>query len=205
MNGAARRDLFLWGVDALNCLESRILRDGRVLPGGILKVDGFLNHQMDVTLFEEMAEEFHRAFSSCGVNKILTIEASGIGLACITGRVFGCPVLFAKKHLTKNLAGQFYTAQVASFTHGCTYTIVVSRDFLSPADRVLIIDDFLANGEALKGLISLAEQAGAVVVGAGVAVEKAFQPGGEAVRAMGYRVKALARIRSMEDGKITFC
>ena len=136
----------------------------------------------------------------------MTIEASGIGLACITGRVFGCPVLFAKKSKTKNLDGEFYTAQVESFTHGGTSTIVVSRDYLSPEDRVLIIDDFLANGAALTGLISLAEQAGATVVGAGVAIEKAFQPGGDAVRARRYRVEALARIKSMgDDGAIEFC
>lgn len=190
----------------MEMLEDRIRRDGKVLPGGILKVDSFLNHQIDVALLDEMAGEFRRLFGDCGVNKILTIEASGIGLACITGRIFGCPVLFAKKSLTKNLSSGLYKAEVASFTHGGTYTIVVASDYLTSADRVLIVDDFLATGSALEGLLSLAEQAGAEVVGAGIAIEKAFQPGGESIRTRGVRVEALARIRAMgEDGSIEFC
>ncbi len=189
----------------MKVLERRIIEDGRVLPGGILKVDGFLNHQMDPALFTEMAEELHRSYADAGVNKILTIEASGIGLACITGQVFGCPVLFAKKSRTRNLSGDVWTAQVESFTRGGTNTVLVSKKYLGPGDRVLIVDDFLANGAALAGLISLCSQAGASVAGAGIAVEKAFQPGGERIRAAGYRVEALARIKRMEDdGTIEF-
>lgn len=194
------------GVSALEILESRIKRDGKVLPGGILKVDSFLNHQMDINLFDGMAGELYRLFGDYEVNKILTVEASGIGLACITGRFFGCPVLFAKKSLTKNLRGDFYTAEIASFTHGDTSTIYASKEYLSSSDRVLIIDDFLATGSALIGLIDIAEQAGAKVVGAGIAIEKAFQPGGKKIRARGYRVESLARIKSMgDDGSIEFC
>lgn len=190
----------------MDILERRIREDGRVLPGGILKVDGFLNHQMDTVLFSQMAREFYNLYASDNVNKILTIEASGIGLACITGQVFGCPVLFAKKSRTKNLDGEFITAEVESFTHGGVNTILVSKKYLSPTDRVLIIDDFLANGAALAGLISLVEQAGATVVGAGIAIEKAFQPGGEKIRARGCRVESMARIKSMgDDGTIEFC
>ena len=168
------------GVSALQLLERRIAEDGVVLPGGILTVEG--------------------------INKIQTIEASGIGLACITGQVFGCPVLFAKKNRTRNLFGEFWTATVHSFTHGDTNTILVSKDYIGPEDRVLIVDDFLANGAALHGLISLVRQAGATVVGAGIAIEKAFQPGGELIRSEGVRVESLARIKSMsDDGQIEFC
>lgn len=194
------------GVSALQLLERRIVEDGVVLPGGILKVDGFLNHLMDPKLFTEMAKELYRLYEGEGINKILTIEASGIGLACITGQVFGCPVLFAKKNRTRNLFGEFWTATVHSFTHGNTNTILVSKDYLGPEDRKLIVDDFLANGAALHGLISLVRQAGATVVGAGIAIEKAFQPGGELIRSEGVRVESLARIKSMsDDGKIEFC
>ena len=190
----------------MELLERRIREDGSVLPGGILKVDGFLNHQMDPLLFTEMAQEFHRLYAKENITKILTIEASGIGLACITGQVFGCPVLFAKKSKTRNLSGDLYTARVESFTHGGENTILVSKKYLSPEDRVLLVDDFLANGAALSGLLSLCRQAGAKVVGAGIAVEKAFQPGGAALRAQGLRVESLARIRSMsDDGTIEFC
>ena len=143
------------GVSALQLLERRIAEDGVVLPGGILKVDGFLNHLMDPELFTAMAKELYRLYEGEGINKILTIEASGIGLACITGQVFGCPVLFAKKNRTRNLFGEFWTATVHSFTHGDTNTILVSKDYIGPEDRVLIVDDFLANGAALHGLISL--------------------------------------------------
>ncbi len=190
----------------MELLEHRILEDGVVLPGGVLKVDSFLNHQMDPLLFTAMAEEFFRLFEKDGVNKILTIEASGIGLACIAGQVFRCPVLFAKKSKTRNLTGDFYTAEVHSFTHGDTNTVMISQKFLTAEDRVLIVDDFLANGAALMGLISLCRQAGATVVGAGIAIEKAFQPGGELIRGLGIRVESLARIKSMDDaGHITFC
>jgi xanthine phosphoribosyltransferase len=200
-----RLHLFCLEVTALLQLEQRIIADGKILPGGILKVDSFLNHQMDIALFSDMAREFHTLFGAENVSKILTIEASGIGLACITAQVFGCPVLFAKKNRTRNLHGEFLVAEVESYTHGTTNTILVSKELLSPDDRVLIIDDFLANGSALGGLISLCKDAGATVVGAGIAIEKAFQPGGDIIRSMGCRVESLARIQSMgDDGSIEF-
>lgn len=186
-------------------LEQRIRKDGVVRDGDVLKVDSFLNHQMDVTLFGAMAEEWKRLYDGCGINKILTIEASGIGIACITAQAFGCPVVFAKKSKTKNIAGDVYTSSVRSYTHGVTYDVIVSRDYLGPADRLLIIDDFLANGAALEGLLDIASQAGAEVVGAGIAIEKSYQPGGARIRARGVRVESLARVRSMgEDGSIEF-
>lgn len=190
----------------LKLLEDRIRRDGIVRDGGILKVDSFLNHQMDVAFFTEMAKEFERLYHNCGVNKILTIEASGIGVACITAQVFGCPLVFAKKSKTLNIAGDVWTSRVHSFTHNRDYDIIVSKDYLTSADRVLLIDDFLANGAALRGLIDLCSQAGAEVVGAGICIEKAFQPGGDLIRGSGVRVESLARIRSMSaaDG-IEFC
>ncbi len=190
----------------MKILEHRIRENGMVMPGGVLNVDSFLNHQMDPALFADMAKELRCVFQEKNVNKILTIETSGIGLACITGHVFGCPVLFARKHKAKNMSGEYFTARVESFTHGNVSTIYVSKRFLNPEDRILIIDDFLANGAALGGLISLVEQAGATVVGAGIAVEKTFQPGGDMIRARGYHVESLARIKSMgDDGSIEFC
>ncbi len=183
----------------MELLKERIRRDGEVKGADVLKVDSFLNHQIDVTLLEEIGKEFQRRFAGCGVNKILTIEASGIGIACITAQSFQCPVVFAKKSRTKNIAGGVYTTKVESFTHGQIYDVIVSRKFLGRSDRVLIIDDFLANGAALKGLIDLVDQAGAQLVGAGVVVEKAFQPGGNQIRAMGVRVESLARIKSMSE------
>ncbi len=189
----------------MQLLEERILKDGKVKDGGILKVDSFLNHQMDVSLFGEMAKEFYSLFAGEGINKILTIEASGIGIACITAQAFGCPVIFAKKTKTKNIAGDVYTSKVESFTHGTSYDIIVSKEFLLPGDRILIIDDFLANGAALEGLISLVNDAGASLVGAGIAIEKAFQPGGEKLRSKGIRIESLAKIKSMEGGKPVFC
>lgn len=194
------------GCRIVKLLEDRIRRDGIVEDGEVLKVDSFLNHQMDVELFARMGEEWARLYAGEGVNKILTIEASGIGIACVAAQAFRVPVVFAKKSKTKNIAGDVYTAQVESFTHGRAYEIMVSRRFLLPTDRILIIDDFLANGAALQGLIHLVEQAGATLVGAGIAVEKAFQPGGARVRSLGVRVESLARIQSMspEDG-IQFC
>ena len=190
----------------LKLLEDRIRRDGIVRDGGVLKVDSFLNHQMDVAFFTEMAKEFERLYHNCGVNKILTIEASGIGVACITAQVFGCPLVFAKKSKTLNIAGDVWTSRVHSFTHNRDYDIIVSKVYLTSADRVLLIDDFLANGAALRGLIDLCSQAGAEVVGAGICIEKAFQPGGDLIRGSGVRVESLARIRSMSaaDG-IEFC
>lgn len=190
----------------MKLLEERIRRDGKVRDGSILKVDSFLNHQMDVFLFKEMALEWKRLYEGCGVNKILTIEASGIGIAAIVGEVFECPIIFAKKSKTKNITGEVYTASVESFTHGGVYEIMVSKDFLGEGDRVLIIDDFLANGAALTGLIKLVEDAGAAFVGAGIAIEKAFQPGGKLLRERGVRIESLARIASLhEDGSIDFC
>ena len=189
----------------MKLLEERILTDGKVLPGGILKVGSFLNHQIDTALLGEMAKELYRLFGREGVNKILTIEASGIAIAAVTGLVFGCPMVFAKKSKTKNISGELYCAEVESFTHGNTSTVVVSKDCLQPGDRVLIVDDFLATGAALIGLMSLCEQAGATVVGAGIAIEKVFQGGGNALRAKGLRVESLARIASMSDDGLTFC
>lgn len=183
----------------MELLKQRIRRDGIVKGNDVLKVDGFLNHQMDVALFEEIGREFLRRFEGCGVNKILTIEASGIGIACVTAQFFRCPVIFAKKSQTKNIAGAVYTTKVESFTHGRVYDVIVSKKFLGAEDNVLIIDDFLANGAALEGLIDLVEQSGARLAGAGVVIEKAFQPGGERLRARGIRVEALARVRSMSE------
>ena len=186
-------------------LEERIRRDGIVEDGSVLKVDGFLNHQMDVELFAAMGREWARLFAGERVNKILTIEASGIGIACVAAQEFGVPVVFAKKSRTKNIAGDVYHVEVPSFTHGGVSDVIVSKRFLLPTDRLLLIDDFLANGAALEGLIDLAAQAGAAVVGAGIAVEKAFQPGGDRVRAKGVRVESLARIRAMGQGWVEFC
>ena len=172
----------------------------------MLKVDSFLNHQMDVALFGEIGREFKRLFAGEEITKILTIEASGIGIACIVAQCFGVPVLFAKKNKTKNIAGDVYTSQVESFTHGKVYDIIVSKEFLRPEDKVLLIDDFLANGSALMGLIKLVRDAGATLVGAGICVEKAFQPGGDLIRGMGVRVESLAKIKSMsETDGIEFC
>ena len=190
----------------LKLLEERIRQDGKVRGTDVLKVDRFLNHQIDVALLQELGKEFLRLFGEDGVTKILTIEASGIGIACVAAQYFKVPVIFAKKNKTKNIAGDVYTSKVESFTHGKVYDIIVSKEFLHPEDRVLIIDDFLANGSALQGLIKLVQDAGATLVGAGIAVEKAFQPGGDLIRGMGVRVESLARIKSMsvEDG-VTFC
>ncbi len=182
----------------MQLLEERIRRDGVVAQGGVLKVDTFLNHQMDVALFREMGKEFARLYENCGVNKILTIEASGIGIACIAAQFFGCSVIFARKSKSKNIAGDVYTAPVASFTRGTVSDILVEKKLLGPEDCILIIDDFLANGAALDGLISIVEQSGASLVGAGIAVEKAFQPGGARIRARGVRVESLACIASMD-------
>ena len=183
----------------MELLKERIRRDGVVRGTDVLKVDSFLNHQMDIALFEEIGREFRRLFADCGVNKILTIEASGIGIACITAQFFHCPVVFAKKSQTKNIAGAVYTTKVESFTHGKVYDVIVAKQFLGPEDKVLIIDDFLANGAALEGLIDLVHQAGAQLAGAGIVVEKAFQPGGARLRAQGIRVESLAKIKSMSE------
>lgn len=189
----------------MKLLEERILRDGRVLPGGILKVDGFLNHQIDPALLYEMALELKRLYAGEQINKILTIEASGIAIAALTGYVFGCPVLFAKKSKTRNISDELWSAEVVSFTHGSTSTVVLSKEYLGPRDRVLIVDDFLATGAALVGLTELCRQAGATVVGAGIAIEKVFQGGGDKLRAEGLRVESLARLSSMSDTSLCFC
>ena len=187
-------------------LEERIRRDGTIRGTEVLKVDRFLNHQMDIALINEIGQEFYRIFQGDNVTKILTIEASGIGIACLTAQFFQVPVIFAKKNKTKNIAGDVYTSKVASFTHGRVYDIIVSKEFLGPEDRVLLIDDFLANGSALQGLINLVRDAGATLIGAGICVEKAFQPGGDLIRSMGVRVESLARVKSMsEEGGVVFC
>jgi len=183
----------------MELLKQRIRKDGKIKGTDVLKVDKFLNHQMDVKLFGEMGKEFKRRFEGCQINKILTIEASGIGIACVVAQEFDCPVIFAKKTQTKNIAGEVYTSKVESFTHGRVYDIIVAKEFLGPEDKVLIIDDFLANGAALQGLISLVKDAGAEVVGAGIAIEKAFQPGGDLLRAQGVRIESLARIKAMDE------
>lgn len=190
----------------MNFLEERIVRDGIVKEGNVLKVDSFLNHQMDIELFDRMGEEFRRRFEGKRINKILTIEASGIGIACIAARYFGVPVVFAKKARSINLEGEMYVAEVESFTHKCKNQVIVAKKFLTHKDRVLIIDDFLANGCALQGLIQLVQAAGASVEGIGIAVEKGFQPGGRMIRNLGFHLESLAIIDRMdcETGKLTF-
>ena len=188
----------------MRLLEERILKDGVVREGDILKVDSFINHQIDVGFVRELAKEFKRLYAGEQITKILTIEASGIGIACITGLEFGVPVLFAKKTKTVNIANDVYTSTVESYTHKRSYEIIVSKDFLKPEDRVLVIDDFLAKGSALHGLIKLITDAGATVVGAGIVIEKVYQNGGDVIRSKGIRVESLARIASLEGGKVAF-
>ena len=190
----------------MNCLEKRILKDGVVKEGNVLKVDSFLNHQMDIALMNEIGEEFYRRFKDKPINKILTIEASGIAIAYAVAQQFKVPLLFAKKSKSINIAGDTYVAEVESFTHKNRNTVVVSKQFLNENDRVLIIDDFLANGCALQGLISIVDQAGATVEGIGIAVEKGFQVGGQIIRNLGYQLESLAIVESMnhETGEILF-
>lgn len=190
----------------MNFLEERIQKDGIVKEGNVLKVDSFLNHQMDIELFEQMGEEFKKRFEGKDINKILTIEASGIGIACIVARHFNVPVVFAKKTKSINIDGEMYVADVVSFTHKNTNQVIVSKKFLTAEDHVLIIDDFLANGCALQGLISIVNQAGATVEGIGIAVEKGFQIGGNIIRNMGYQLESLAIIDSMDatTGEVKF-
>ena len=190
----------------MRLLEDRIRADGVIKAGDILKVDSFLNHQIDVAFISKLGEEFYRLYRGCGVNKILTIEASGIGIACLTAQFFDCPVVFAKKAKTKNISPDVYSAEAVSYTHGGTSAVIVSKEFISAKDRILMIDDFLANGAALSALASIAEQAGATVVGAGIVIEKAYQHGGDMLRARGMRIESLAKIKSMDekDGFI-FC
>ena len=188
-------------------LEDRIRHDGIVKAGNVLKVDAFLNHQCDVELFDHMGAEWARLFEGVEINKILTIEASGIGMACIAAQHFGgVPVVFAKKAQSINLDGEQYATTIYSFTKQKEYPVIVGKRFLSEGDKVLIIDDFLANGSALQGLINLVQDAGATLVGAGICVEKAFQPGGDLIRGMGVRVESLARIKAMSvEGGVEFC
>ena len=190
----------------MNILEERIVKDGIVKEGNVLKVDSFLNHQMDIELFDEMGKEWKRRFEGKNINKILTIEASGIGIACIVARHFGVPVVFAKKSKSINIEGEMYTAEVESFTHKNKNQVIVSKKFLNGDDHVLIIDDFLANGCALQGLIQIVQSSGATVEGIGIAVEKGFQTGGRIIRNLGYQLESLAIVDAMdwETGKITF-
>ena len=190
----------------MELLKERIRRDGKIKEGNVLKVDSFLNHQMDVSLFHEIGKEFRRRFAGESINKILTIEASGIGIACVVAGVFGVPVVFAKKTQTKNIAGDVYTTKVESFTHGRVYDIIVAKEFLGEGDRVLVIDDFLANVKALEGLSELVKLSGAELVGAGVVIEKGFQVGGELIRSKGIHLESLAIVESMDEktGEIEF-
>ena len=190
----------------MKLLEERIRKDGVVKEGNILKVDSFLNHQMDISLFNQMGEEFRRLFADCPINKILTIEASGIGIAAIVAQHFNVPVVFAKKAQSVNLDGEMYTTKIESFTHKRTYDVIVSKKFLSSDDHILVIDDFLANGCAVDGLIDLIQSAGATVEGVGIAIEKGFQTGGQLIRDKGIRVESLAIIESMDaaTGEIVF-
>lgn len=190
----------------MELLKERIRRDGKIKEGNVLKVDSFLNHQMDVSLFHEIGKKFKRRFAGESINKILTIEASGIGIACVVAEVFGVPVVFAKKTQTKNIAGDVYTTKVESFTHGRVYDIIVAKEFLGEGDRVLVIDDFLANGKALEGLSELVKLSGAELVGAGVVIEKGFQVGGELIRSKGIHLESLAIVESMDEktGEIEF-
>ena len=190
----------------MKLLEERIQKDGIVKPGNVLKVDSFINHQMDIELISEMGKEWKRLFADKPINKILTIEASGIGIACIAAMHFNVPVVFAKKAKSINLEGEMYTAEVESFTHKNKNQVIVSKKFLDENDHVLIIDDFLANGCALQGLIQIVQSAGGTVEGIGIAVEKGFQPGGRMIRNLGYQLESLAIVDAMDDetGKITF-
>lgn len=190
----------------VNFLEERIMKDGIVKEGNVLKVDSFLNHQMDIRLFDQIGEEFKKRFEETEINKILTIEASGIGIACVVARHFDVPVVFAKKSKSINIEGDVYVAEVESFTHKCKNQVIVSKKFINPEDKILIIDDFLANGCALQGLISIVKSAGASVEGIGIAVEKGFQTGGQVIRNLGYHLESLAIVDSMDaaTGEIKF-
>ena len=190
----------------MNFLEERIVKDGIVKEGNVLKVDSFLNHQMDIELCDQMGAEFKKRFADRPINKILTIEASGIGIACVVAQHFGVPVVFAKKSKSINIEGEMYTAEVESFTHKCKNQVIVAKKFLSGEDHVLIIDDFLANGCALQGLIQIVKSAGGTVEGIGIAIEKGFQTGGTVIRNLGYRLESLAIVDGMDasTGEITF-
>jgi xanthine phosphoribosyltransferase len=188
----------------MDSLKKRIMESGEIRPGGIIKVDSFLNHLMDTALIDDMGREFYEYFKNRGVTKILTVEASGIGIACLTARYFGVPVLFAKKSESKNLSSETYTADVFSYTKGKMFTIRVDRRYITAKDKILLIDDFLANGRALMGLADIAGQAGSEIIGAGICIEKAFQDGGDIIRNMGIDLYSLAVLDVTEDGKIVF-
>jgi xanthine phosphoribosyltransferase len=190
----------------MKLLEDRIIKDGKVFSGNVLKVDSFLNHQIDVELLDKMGLEVKKLFSDSCVTKVLTIEASGIGVGCMVAKHFNCPLLFAKKSKTLNIKGDVYTSRVESFTHQCTYDIIVSKDFLNENDTVLIVDDFLAKGNALIGLIDIVNQSGAKLAGCSIAIEKGYQGGGDKLRAQGIKVESLAIIEEMDDstGEIVF-
>lgn len=188
----------------MKLLEDRILKDGIVKPGNVLKVDSFLNHQMDIAFINELGKEFKRRFQDTPITKILTIEASGIGIACLAAQYFNVPVIFAKKTQSLNLDGEMYTSKVESFTHKKVYDVILSKKFLGPEDHVLLIDDFLANGCALMGLIEIVKESGATLEGAGIVIEKGFQAGGKMIRDMGVRLESLAIIDSMTDDSLTF-
>lgn len=187
-------------------LKDRIRKDGKIKAGNVLKVDSFLNHQMDIKLFESIGKEFKKRFADVEINKILTIEASGIGIACVVAQYFDVPVVFAKKNQTKNIAGEVYTSKVESYTHGRVYDIIVAKEFLGEGDKVLLIDDFLANGKALEGLAELVESSGAELMGAGIVIEKGFQIGGELLRSKGIRLESLAIVDKLDEttGEIEF-
>lgn len=187
----------------MKLLMDRIRKDGKIQAGNVLKVDSFLNHQMDINLFQEIGKEFKKRFADQEINKILTIEASGIGIACVVAQNFHVPVVFAKKTKTKNIAGEVYKSQVESFTHGRVYDIIVAKEFLGSGDKVLLIDDFLANGKALEGLAALVRDSGAELVGAGIVIEKGFQQGGDLMRSQGIRLESLAIVESMDENNGT--
>ncbi len=190
----------------MQILEERIIKDGKVFSGNVLKVDSFLNHQLDVELLDKMGLEMKKLFKDSDITKVLTIEASGIGVGCMVAKHFNCPLLFAKKSKTLNIKGDVYTSKVESFTHQCTYDIIVSKDFLNENDTVLIVDDFLAKGNALIGLIDIVNQSGAHLAGCGIAIEKGYQGGGDKLRAQGIRVESMAIVEEMNDvtGEIVF-
>lgn len=190
--------------EVMQLLKDRILKDGTVKPGNILKVDSFINHQMDIPFINEIGKEFKARFADCNITKVLTIEASGIGIAAITAQYFDVPMVFAKKAQSLNLDGEMLTTKVESYTHKKVYDVILSKKFLSPDDHVLIIDDFLANGCALIGLVDLVQNAGATIEGAGIVIEKGFQDGGQKIRDMGIRLESLAIIESMTDDSLTF-
>lgn len=190
----------------MRLLEEKILKDGKVFSGNVLKVDSFLNHQIDISLITEIGKEVKRLYNNSNVTKVLTIEASGIGVGCMVAQQFNCPLVFAKKTKTINIKGDVYTSQVESFTHQCVYDIIVSKDFLNENDTVLIVDDFLAKGNALNGLIDLVNQSGAKLAGCAIAIEKGYQGGADSLRQKGIRVESMAIINSMDDktGEIVF-